>query len=75
MDQEAQKGPIKEKARQLAILPDCSDTFAVTVLNFCVRDGNRCDHRAIVTRLFLERLSCSLKTGYYVQHVPQLFIT
>ena len=24
------------------------------MLNFCVRDGNRCVHRAIVTRLFLE---------------------
>ena len=29
-----------------------SDTFATTVLNFCVRDGNRCVHRAITTRLF-----------------------
>ena len=75
MDQEAQKGPIKEKARQRAILAPEGATFAVTVLNFCVRDGNRCDHRAIAARLFLERLSCSLKTGYYVQHVPQLFIT
>ena len=28
-------------------------TFATAVLNFCVRDGNRCDHRAITTRLFL----------------------
>ena len=28
------------------------DTFATTVLNFCVRDGNRCGHCAIVTRLF-----------------------
>ena len=29
-----------------------TDTIAVTVLNFCVRDGYRCVHRAIVTRLF-----------------------
>ena len=33
-----------------------TDTIAVTVLNFCVRDGYRCVHRAIVTRLFFERL-------------------
>ena len=31
-------------------------TIGVKVLNFCVRDGNRCVHFAIVTRLF------SLKT-------------
>ena len=31
-------------------------TFTATVLNFCVRDGNRCVHSAIVTRLFLFRL-------------------
>ena len=24
--------------------------FAAEVLNFCVRDGNRCDHFAIITR-------------------------
>ena len=58
------KGPIKEKARQRATLAPEGTTIAVTVLNFCVRDGNRCAHRAIVTRLFLERLNCSLKTGY-----------
>ena len=33
-----------------------STTISVKVLNFCVRDGNRCDHFAIITRLF------SLKT-------------
>ena len=26
--------------------------LAVEMLNFCVRDGNRCDHFAIVTRSF-----------------------
>ena len=28
--------------------------FAADVLNFCVRDGNRCDHIAIITRSFLK---------------------
>ena len=28
--------------------------FTTTVLNFCVRYGNRCVHCAIATRLFLE---------------------
>ena len=45
----------KKKARQRAILSRTSlDIVATTVLNFCVRDGNRCVHRAITTRLFLE---------------------
>ena len=44
----------KKKARQRAILSRTSlDIVATTVLNFCVRDGNRCVHRAITTRLFL----------------------
>ena len=47
--------PIKEKAQQRAILAGRPTTFATAVLNFCVRDGNRCDHRAIAARLFLER--------------------
>ena len=48
-------GPKKEKAQRRAILSPLGDTFATAVLNFCVRDGNRCVHRAIATRLFLER--------------------
>ena len=28
----------------------CPDIFAAEVLNFCVRDENRCVHLAIVTR-------------------------
>ena len=28
--------------------------FGPGVLNFCVRDGNRCDHSGIVTRSFRE---------------------
>ena len=36
---------------------------ATTVLNFCVRDGNRCVHCAIATRLYL-REHCSLETRY-----------
>ena len=33
--------------------------LAAEMLNFCVRDGNRCDHFAIVTRSFQDY---SLKT-------------
>ena len=29
---------------------------AVKMLNFCVRDGNRCVHLAIITRLFLRNI-------------------
>ena len=36
-----------------------ADIFATTVLNFCVRDGNRCVHRAIATRLFLREIVLS----------------
>ena len=36
-----------------------TDTIAVTVLNFCVRDGYRCVHRAIVTRLFFRKINLS----------------
>ena len=28
----------------------CPAIFAAKMLNFCVRDGNRCDHFAIITR-------------------------
>ena len=65
----AKKGPIKEKARQLAILASKLTTFATAVLNFCVRDGNRCDHRAIAARLFLERDSMFLENRILIQHV------
>ena len=34
--------------------------FGPGVLNFCVRDGNRCDHSGIVTRSFFR--DRSLKT-------------
>ena len=50
--------PKKKRARQLAALSD--DTIATMVLNFCVRNGNRCAHHVIVTRLL--SLSRSLKT-------------
>ena len=41
----------KKKARQRAIFTrSCLDIVATTVLNFCVRDGNRCVHRVITTR-------------------------
>ena len=40
----------KKEPGNLLFLPRA--TFTATVLNFCVRDGNRCVHRAIVTRLF-----------------------
>ena len=46
---------IKKEARRRAIfagLPGLT-IFAAAVLNFCVRDGDRCDHRAIATRLLL----------------------
>ena len=48
----------KKKARQRAILSRTSlDIVATTVLNFCVRDGNRCVHRVITTRpIFLFRI-------------------
>ena len=50
------KGYIKKKAQQRAIFPSSPDIVATVVLNFCVRDGNRCDHHAKATRLFsLER--------------------
>ena len=52
---------IKSPAARYFVL---SDIFATTVLNFCVRDGNRCVHRAIATRLFIKR-NYSLKTEYY----------
>ena len=43
-----------KKAWQRVILAGSRPTtFTATVLNFCVRDGNRCVHSAIVTRLFL----------------------
>ena len=47
-------GGIKEKARRRAIFAGLSSLtiFAAAVLNFRVRDGNGCDHRAIATRLF-----------------------
>ena len=49
-----QKKP--QKNRQLAIFAGASPTiFAVEVLNFCVRDGNRCFHFAIVTGSFVWR--------------------
>ena len=38
---------LHKKSRQLAIF--AYTIFAVKVLNFCVRDGNRCVHFAIVT--------------------------
>ena len=45
-----------KKNRQLAIFAGASPTiFAVEVLNFCVRDGNRCFHFAIVTGSFVWR--------------------
>ena len=37
--------------------------FAADVLNFCVRDGNRCDHIAIVTRSLLLKLIPSKLTN------------
>jgi hypothetical protein len=45
---------IKEKspAACYSLMPMCHDTVTASVLNFCVRDGNRCGHRAIATRLF-----------------------
>ena len=43
----------KSPAARYSVL---SDTFATTVLNFCVRDGNRCVHRAIATRLFFTEI-------------------
>ncbi len=55
-------------APQLPILAggDPPTTFGVTELNFCVRDGNRCDLSAIVTtRIKLLRVS-SLKTESYI---------
>ena len=39
-------------ARQRSTLAHCT-TIDVKVLNFCVRHGNRCDHLAIATELFL----------------------
>ena len=46
--------PQKKKARRRAIFAGLSShtIFAAAVLNFRVRDGNGCDHRAIATRLF-----------------------
>ena len=39
--------------RQLAIFAGAGPTIvAVGVLNFCVRDGNRCVHSAIATGSF-----------------------
>ena len=48
-------GAIKEKARRRAVFPALSrpGIVAAAVLNFRVRDGNGCDHRAIATGLFL----------------------
>ena len=46
----------KEIKKSLATSYSCRPkptTFTAAVLNFCVRDGNRCVHSAIVTRLFL----------------------
>ena len=44
----------KGSVRILANLAACSfcrkAIFAAEVLNFCVRDGNRCDHFAIAAR-------------------------
>ena len=47
---------------QLSILPGRlhPSTFDVQVLNYCVRNGNRWNHLAIVTRYFVE--ICYLKT-------------
>ena len=40
--------------------------FAADVLNFCVRDGNRCDHIAIVTRsLLLKVIPSKLNNNLY----------
>ncbi len=64
-------GPIKEKARRRAVFPALSrpGIVAAAVLNFRVRDGNGCDHRAIATGLLLPRgnpgRECSLNTGCY----------
>ena len=50
----------KKKNRQLAIFAGASPTiFAVEVLNFCVRDGNRCFHFAIVTGSFYAEIILS----------------
>ena len=43
----------KKKDWQLAIF--AYTIFAVKVLNFCVRDGNRCIHFAIVTNTIIEK--------------------
>ena len=47
---------IKKEARQRATLAGSPATIATAVLNFCVRDGDRCDHRAIATRLLFPPL-------------------
>ena len=61
-------GHIRKKARRRAILAPEGATFATAVLNFRVRDGNGCAHRAIATRLLSERTFRSLKTGYSRRH-------
>ena len=43
----------RKKAQRLAILLKLN-TFATTVLNFSVRDGKRCVHCVIVTRLLVK---------------------
>ena len=54
-----QKNRAKKKNWQLPIF--AYTIVGVKVLNFCVRDGNRCIHFAIVTNL-LFRENNSLKT-------------
>ena len=56
----------KKKTWQRAILTRSRlDTFAAEVLNFCVRDGNRCVHLAIATRFFFSK-DKSFKTRYMI---------
>ena len=58
----------KKKAQRLAILAQGA-TFAIAVLNFSVRDGKRCVHCIIVTRLLVREfyhIKCSLKTRYFL---------
>ena len=47
---------IKKEAWQRPTLAQCT-TIGAKVLNFCVRDGNRCDLFAIATRLCLSKLN------------------
>ena len=59
--QRSYKNIKKRRNWQRAIFAQCT-IFAAMMLNFCVRNGYRCVHHAIITRFFLSSVFRTLKT-------------